>query len=476
MPKDEKRMKRGILTSYIDGLTDRINGERYRTILRYFLPEFITALLLYAMPTWIDSFFIGQLKSTSSYAALGLISTWAHLLIKLAEGFSVGATVLVGRFNGIGAYRDVGHCVRDTFWMTILAGGILALTIFWGAPTVCSFYCVSSVVNHAIPFLRLKAISLFLTFIYMGFVGFLRGVKNTRVPMYIFGIGVMTFIVFDYLLIFGMCYFPQMGLLGSAIASIVQYAVMLMAIVIYILCNKENRRYVIQLLDPLTQPSYAQELFVMSWPVALDKVIFALSYVWLGYLISPMGKQVSAAFNAVRDVERVAFLPAIAFAQVVTFLVSNDFGVGNWKGMTANIKKILLLSLCMVSFLLIALNMWPSYLLSFLDQKRAFTDMTIRAMPLLAPFILFDLVQVILSGALRGAGDVKTVMRVRLFICFGYFIPASWLLSMIFFEDLTLKFILMYGLFYVGNALMGIMYVNRLRSDGWQQSCVGEQT
>jgi len=57
-------------------------GEKYNTILRYFFPEFITALLLYSLPLIIDAMFISYLRSTPSYAILGVSNSLLHLIIK----------------------------------------------------------------------------------------------------------------------------------------------------------------------------------------------------------------------------------------------------------------------------------------------------------------------------------------------------------------------------------------------------------
>ena len=71
-------MKKNLVASYFAGLTDARNGESYTSILSYFFPEFITNLLLYSMPFWIDAVFIGSLSSVDAYATLGVTNTFIH--------------------------------------------------------------------------------------------------------------------------------------------------------------------------------------------------------------------------------------------------------------------------------------------------------------------------------------------------------------------------------------------------------------
>ena len=167
----------------------------------------------------------------------------------------------------------------------------------------------------------------------------------------------------------------------------------------------------------------------MVWPVAIDKATLAFAYVWLSKMLNTMGTCSTASFCAVKDLERFAFLPAIALAQVITFLVSNDHGIHNWVGIKRNIKKVVFLASIMVFSILATFSFFSKSLLSIFDKNGDFTEMTVKIFPILSVLVFFDLVQLVLSGALRGAGDVKVVMWTRLAVCIGYFFPVSYFLS-----------------------------------------------
>ncbi|MFI5332979.1 MAG: MATE family efflux transporter [Candidatus Babeliales bacterium] len=219
-------MKKGLLASYVYGITDVAHGESYNRIIRYFIPEFITAFLLYSLPFLLDAYFIGHLKSTTTYGTLGATNNLIHFIIKLSEGFAVSTVILSGRFSGMGEFKQSGKILRDSFWVTFILGFFIATTLYFGAHWIYTLYVPEEMVAIGVPFLRLRAISIFLMFISLAFVGFLRGVKNTKFPMFAFIAGITVFIFFDYALIFGEFGFSPMGLQGSAIASILQYAVM----------------------------------------------------------------------------------------------------------------------------------------------------------------------------------------------------------------------------------------------------------
>ncbi len=461
-------MKQNILQSYLSGVTDTAHGEKYWRIIRFFFPEFITSLLLYSMPIIMDAYFIGSLKSTTLYSTLGATNNLVHFIIKLAEALSVGTVVLVGHYNGKGDYKGVGNTVRDAFWTTLITGITIAVGLYLGAHIIYTWYVPAELVSIGVPFLRLRAIGIFCMFVFMAFVGFLRGIKNTRAPMKIFLAGAIVFLLCDYVLIYGKYGFPAMGLQGSALASVIQYVFMLVIIVGYILLSEKNHKYLISLFSIFTDKNDIVKLLSVSWLVMLDKATMAIAYIWLLRMMKPMGECGIATFCLVKDLERFAFLPAIACSQIITFLVSNDLGQGNSEGVKANVKKVIFLASTLVFILLLIISLWPKTFMQFFDGEGDFIDMAASVFPILSSFVFFDLLQLILSGALRGSGNVKTVLAVRLCICFGYFVPVSYVIAYyIPIENIALKFILIYSSFYIGNAIMSIVYIKKFRSDQW---------
>jgi putative MATE family efflux protein len=305
-------------------------------------------------------------------------------------------------------------------------------------------------------------------FVYFSFVGFLRGIKDTKTPMLIYIIGMIFFVLFDYVFIFGEFGFPELGLQGSAVASIIQNVVMLIAVIAHMFLHPANGPYGITLFSKLQKPSEALRLIKVSIPVIIDKAIVAIAYIWLFKMMTPVGTCGVAAFCVVKDMERFAILPAIACAQVITFLVSNSIGARQWESVKANIKKVLLIAIISVAVIFCLLMVSPKSIISLFDKKGEFTCLAAQAFPLLSVLMFFDLLQLVLSGALRGAGDVRVVMLTRLFICFGFFVPISWFFAHYPMQNEFLQFILVYGSFYVGSAIMSVIYIYRFRSGGWK--------
>jgi putative MATE family efflux protein len=466
-------MKKNLIGSYVSGIVDIKHGERFSTILNYFYPEFITALVLYSVLYLIDARWIATLKSTSIYATVGTTNTLLHSIIKIAEGFQIGTVILAGHFNGLEEYKQVGRTLTDSFWITVITGTAVALALYCGAYWIYAWYGVPpKMILLGVPFLRIKAISIFFMFIYFAIVGFLRGIKKPQIPMRIFIVGALAYLFFDYGLIFGAFGLPQLGLNGAALATVIQYGLMLFIAIAYLLLDKENRKYGINLFVDISDWTRIKELIRLSWPVMLDKALLSTAYIWLGYMINPMGKYAIASYTVIKDLERLAIQPAAAFAQVITFLVSNDYGLHNWEGIKSNIKKTIFLASIFVFAILLTFSIWPEFFIQIFDLKGKFTTFSARIFSFMSILVFFDLLQLILAGALRGAANVKVVMMTRLVICCFYFIPVSWLLSQLPIQNLMVKFLLIYSSFYIGNGLMSIIYIWRFRGERWKQKTI----
>lgn len=445
-------------------------GISYSRILRYFYPEFITALIIYFLPQFIDCYFICNLKSTDLYAVSGIVENLLGMFTKCAEGLLIGTVIISGYFNGLQEYKKAGLSFVDAFWITIGISFCVSLGLYLGVIPFYRFNKFSpEMIQLGVPYLQIKSAGVFFLFFYFSLVGFFRSVKNTFTPMVIFVIGNICFVLSDYVLIFGKFGFPQLGLLGSAVAYLIQYLLMSCLMLGYVLYAAEYKKYEISLFPKRIERKRIIQFLRISFPVVLDKMSIAFAYVWLGACISQLSSTAGASFSMIKLMERIAFVPAIAFSQIITFLVSNDLGKGKWDDIHGNIKKVVLLSSVMVGIILLVGSIWPHAIVSFYGCTGEMCYLVATVFPSLSILVMFDLLQLILSGALRGAGDVQTVMVTRLIVIAGYFIPVTYVIALLPLETVASKMLVTYAAFLIGNGLMTVVYIIRLKQDHWKK-------
>lgn len=442
----------------------KMEGESYRSLFSYFLPEFITCLLLYCVLGLFDSLMIAQLPNKAAYTTLGYTNTLFHLLTKLAEGFSVGMVIICGKYNGKQEHKNVGDAVTSGFWTTLIVGAVTSIVLYASAHAIYSFYQVPNhMIDLGIPFMRLRALGVFFNFVFFALVGFLRGIKNTKVPMILLLIGGAVFLFLDYALLFGKFGFPAMEFQGSALASVIQYMVMLLGALTYIFYDPELKVYGIRLFRKI-QWNYVGKLLMLSWPVMLDKAALAVCQIWLSKQISVVALQhadiaIRTSFIAIKDIERFAIIPALALAQIITFLVSNDYRLNNVAAIKANVARVLIMSLSFVGAILVVVSLFPSIFLKFIDTDPEFIRFVAICIPVVSMLVIFDLMQLIISAALRGASHVRLVMITRIAVSALFFIPVSYFVSHAQFMSAYMQFIAVYGTIYIANGITCVVYL-----------------
>ncbi len=445
------------------------SGDSLTDILFYWLPEMISNAMLVSLPPIIDSLIISSLHSTTTYGALGMANNFLHLLIKFAEAIPVASIAIMGRHNGAGEYEECGKDLGSTFWTTTTIGLFFFTIVFFGAPYILGAMGIpTKMAVQGAPFLRLRSFGVLFTFISLALFAFMRAVKNTRMPMFIYMIGNAVFILFDYTLVLGKFGFKGMGLNGSAYATIIQYIVMISIAFFYIISKKEYQKYFKKIFFNYFSIERVKKILRLSLPIMIDKGSLASAYVLLGASIAPLGKYAIASYGAIKDLERFAILPAVGFAQIIVFLVSNQLGAKNPQGAKDNIKKVMIMAAGMLTITLGFLCFNAEYLISIFDPKNKFTSFAAPALVFISLLVVLDFVQLILAGALRGAGDVKTVMKVRFFSCLFFFTPMVYFISHSQIQNPILKFVLIYGSFYFNTGIMGIFLLKRIKSSGWQ--------
>lgn len=444
-------------------------GESITQILLYWLPEIISCALMISLPVLFDSWLIAELRSTSVYGALGIATNFLHTLTKFAESLPVASVAIIGRYNGAKEYHECGKQLGDAFWTTCILGLSQFILIFLAsAPIYRWLGGTEKMIEVGAPFLKLRSISVLLSFIFMAFLGFMKGVKNTRIPMYLNILGIAVFMLTDYALVLGKFGMPRLGLTGSAIASIIQYGLMIILAIWFIMRKGEFSHYFTKPFFMFFSWAQSWRLLKLSGPIIIDKISLSISYIWLAKQLAPMGKYIISSYDVIVKLERFAFLPAIAFAQIITFLVSNKLGADDPEGAKANIRKVMILTAVMVSVSLIVLCTNATWFISWLDPKQRFTAFTAQVLPIVSLMVVFDFVQLILAGSLRGAGDVKTVMWTRFMCCFLFFFPLAYIFSNVLpIQDEMVKFTLIYSSFYLNTALMGLIFLFRIKSKKW---------
>ncbi|MFP9191475.1 MATE family efflux transporter [Natronosalvus vescus] len=276
----------------------------------------------------IDVFWLGRLGG-DHVAAVGLNFPIIALLFTAAIGVSVGTQVVVSQRVG-GENLESGRRAIVTGTLTgLVAGTILGLLAFVFARDVMGLFAAEpAVLELAAAYLAVIAIGIPLATasdsLEAGFVGW----GDARAALYINLATVVTNVVLDPFLIFGWWVFPELGLEGAALASILGYTGGFLLAITLALYGRDELR--IRLRDVGFSVSDAREIVDVGWPNAGQFVASQSVRVIMVAIVAVAGGTAAvAAYTIGARVASVAFIPAQGLQQAAQSVIGQNLGAEN---------------------------------------------------------------------------------------------------------------------------------------------------
>ena len=169
-----------------------------------------------------DSVMVGQLGA----AAASLANVIFHLLMTFGIGVSYAITPLVAAADGEGNIRKSAEVLKHGTIINFVIGISLVMIVLIGSKGLYFLDQPIAVVNYAIPYLVIITMSVIPLMLFQSARQFAEGLAHTRQAMYITVASNILNVILNYLLIFGKLGFPELGLIGAGIATLISRVVM----------------------------------------------------------------------------------------------------------------------------------------------------------------------------------------------------------------------------------------------------------
>jgi putative MATE family efflux protein len=310
--------------------------------------------------------------------------------------------------------------------LNVAIGIVITLSSLLFYQKLFSIYDLTpKVTQYAFDYFTLIAWGIPFMFVSFSLAASLRGVGDTKTPMYVVGFSNIVNIILNYVLITGYGPFPELGIKGAAIATSFSRLVAA-GIYIYILLFKRKHLKIKRSLFTLRK-DILSALWRLSLPGAVEQFFMQGSFLVAGIIISQLTTLEEASFRIMISIESISFMPAVGMSIATATLVGKALG-------EKNITKSLHTGYIATSMGLIwgifigsIFILFPRELLSLYTEDLSLINLSIATaiaagvnQPFLNPMI-------VLTGALRGAGDTKTVMKIVTLRLWVFFIPLTYL-------------------------------------------------
>ncbi|MDO7172780.1 MATE family efflux transporter [Mariniflexile sp. AS56] len=386
---------------------------------------------------FVDNVMVGQL-GTAELAAVSLGNSFMFIAMSIGIGFSTAITPLIAEADAEKDFEKGKSTFKHGLFLCTMLGIALFLVVLLAKPLMYLMKQPVEVVELAIPYLNLVAISLIPLIVFQGFKQFSDGLSMTRFPMYATIIANVLNVILNYLLIFGKFGFPEMGIVGAAYGTLVSRIVMVWYLWLLLKLKGKSKAYVTNLKFFVLDKLMIRKLLDLGTPSAMQmffEVGIFTAAIWLSGLL---GKNPQAANQIALNLSSMTFMVATGLSVAAMIRVGNQKGLQKYVDLRRIAFSIFLLGIILAfgfaTMFFLLHNQLPKLYVDFDDAKN-FVDntevVTIASKLLIAAaiFQISDSIQVIFLGALRGLQDVKipTIITFISYWLIGF--PVSWFLG-----------------------------------------------
>lgn len=409
--------------------------------MKYFYPKEYKALIKLGIPITIgqvgltlqnlaDNVMVGR-HSTQELAAAGFINNMFVLALLLTMGYSIGAVSQIGSLYAQGEKRRCVEMLKNSLLTDFLQGLLVSLALVGLYFALPGMGQPEELLPLMRPYLVIQICSLPFMVLAGGFRQFTDSINDTSVAMSVMLVGNVWNIVWNWLLIFGNCGMPEMGIEGAAWATFSSRVLILLLTLAVFFIRPKYREYVahwktvrINLKDMLL-------LNRLGWPIAIQMGMEVASFSLVAIFLGWMGTKVLAAHQVMISITNLIFMFYIGISSAVAIRVSNYNGLHNMRGVRhasfAGVEMIYAVGLVLSC---IAFSLRHQISLLFTDDPKV----AIIVAGLVIPLVLYqfgDGTQVTFANALRGLGDVKKLMKYSFIAYIVISLPLSYLMGVI---------------------------------------------
>jgi len=421
--------------------------SRYRREFSYNLKlayPVMIGMLGHTFVQFIDNVMVGQL-GTAELAAISLGNSFVVIAMSIGIGFSTAITPLVAEADGAKNKSRVTQIFEHSFLICFILGILLCSIVFFNKNLLYSMGQSLEVVELAIPYLFWVSISLIAVVNFQSFRQFADGMSFTKAAMYSVLAANLINVILNYLLIFGIWKFPELGLEGAAIGTLIARFSMLIFIIFYLKLHKSLSFYVKSFFPKKIITSHIKKILALGFPSALQtffEIGFFISAVWMSGLI---GKNAQAANQIALNLATMTFMVALGVGVAAMIRVGNQRGRMDFRKLRevaiSTFVLIFFVDVIFCSIFLTFNDILPHLYLdtSNLENIGDVNEVISIASKLLIVagfFQVFDGLQAVVLGALRGMQDVNIP---ALIIFFSYVLlgfPTSYFLG--FYTELSI--------------------------------------
>lgn len=376
----------------------------YKKTLSIAWPSTVEGALI-SIVSSVDTMMVGTLGA-AAIAAVGLTAQPRMILLVCAQALCIGTTAICARRKGADDPQGANACLHQSLAMVTLIGLIMTVIGYFGAEWLMKLGGANEdTLQLSMDYFKIISLAFVPTCWQLCICAAMKGIGKTRITMVTNVVANLVNVCLNYLLINGNLGFPKLGVKGAAIATATGSVVA--SLICLNVITRKNSYYHLAL--PKFDPTTLRGLIKVGSSSMVEAVCLRAGFLMLARLIAGIGTNAFAAYQIVSQVTSLSFTLGDGVATAGTSLVGQSLGARRKDCAMAHARVAyrvgIVVSIALITFIFLLRRQIA--LLFTTDEA------IIQGVTLSLYWVMLALIpqngRVILSGALRGAGDVKYV-------------------------------------------------------------------
>jgi putative MATE family efflux protein len=407
-------------------MKDFTTGNEAKHIFRFALPMLIGNVFqqLYNV---VDSIIVGRYLGDKALAAVGASFPIIFMVIALIIGIGIGSSVVISQYFGAKDYDKVKRAADTTYIFLFFAGIVITIVgLLSGEYIFRLMRLPEEILPMAKTYLDIYMYGLILMFGFNSVSSILRGVGDSKTPLYFLIISTFLNIFLDILFVLGF----KWGVAGAAWATVIAQAFSFVIAIIYL----ERLRHMLRIT--FKRLVFDWDIFKQSvrigLPTGIQQTLVALGGMALMGIVNTFGTEVIAGFSAASRIDSLAVIPIMNFSASLSGFVGQNIGAGKIdrvkRGLWATIKMSVVFSIIISTIILI----WGEKMMVVFTTNPKVVDIGYHYLMIVSIFYVAFAVMFCINGLLRGAGAAIIPMYITLLSLWIVRFPLAYLLSRTF--------------------------------------------
>ena len=401
----------------------------YRNIWRVAYPILIS-LVMEQMIGLTDTAFLGRVGEVE-LGASAIAIVYYMVLFMIGFGFSLGAQIIIGRRNGEGNFRDTGKIFWNGLYFLLGLSAIIIILSEIFSPWLMGMMVSSKAIfGAALSYVRWRLPGMVFAFVTTIFRAFYVGTTQTKTLTLNSIVMVLSNVVFNYILIFGKCGLPALGITGAAIGSSLAELVSLLFFIVYTRGWCDLKKYG---LDKPSRPdtgAIRSMMPVCSWTMIQHTISISTWFIFFLY-IEHLGERALAISNITRSISGLMWVVLSAFAATCSTLVSNMIGEGHTEKVMSLVKRILKLSYGILCIMITLVCIFPEVIARIYTDIPDLIQASAPAIIVMTSSYLLNVGGQVYFQAVSGTGSTKTAFKLEMIALVAYMIYCTLIIGIL---------------------------------------------